>query len=719
MSDPSHQEIQPRRNSSTFAKFLKSAPSFLSRGKIQPDRNDGICASCRPLLLTALSLLQNSSKGSYLFSKPFALHTALDGCSSCLLFRCTYWTEREPADFQFEFHRVCGHICQDPLDGLKACNPSTCATNFLVVVPNFLGASRTIGRSESPVRCNDAHRQQIRRYGCIGLAFPPAEQPTQQGHSLRRVEKDSIDYAVLRSWVAACQSFHAGLCHQRRQASFENFRLIDCDTLTLVDGGAHEYVALSYVWGGRDVEAHESIRNAPVLIKDAMTVTKNLGYRFLWVDRYCIEQTDSSARMHQLRHMALIFHQAEITIVAVSSDSPDMGLPGVSSRWRDPQPTCNFKGRTFTLSLGLLDSTTADSTWRTRAWTFQEDKMSRRRLFFTREKVIFNCHSSVCDETVVQPQTDARSSHVKTPLTADNGVTRPPFIKENIFELIHQYCGRNVTFGPDMLYAFLGVFSELEPNWLHVWGLPVYNNGSSQEKRDSFVRSMFWTQLSASRNECLPSWSWIGWKDNPGRKVYFPFHFNRDDIQINKQFQVHLLSRDKAIRSWDISQSSYGQGDDLAGSTLHVEAPCLPVEFVAAPYDLRREADNTAHIECISRRQCSANIRVYMDAGSEQQSSLDSAFEGSSSTDQDSRATSDEFFAVVLGYVEQTQGRLSGQRPPLFILVRMQGKTATRVGVVNWSRIYPSDHSDLCLSWWHELADGSSASIPTRSFVLS
>jgi hypothetical protein len=72
--------------------------------------------------------------------------------------------------------------------------------------------------------------------------------------------------------------------------------LIECQTRTLVPAEDHPYVALSYVWGPihgifKFTDDSEQLpTKLPRTIEDAITVTQKLDFRYLWVDRYCINQ---------------------------------------------------------------------------------------------------------------------------------------------------------------------------------------------------------------------------------------------------------------------------------------------------------------------------------------------------------------------------------------------------------------------------------------------
>src|SRR5205085_1041572 len=103
------------------------------------------------------------------------------------------------------------------------------------------------------------------------------------------------------------------------------------------------YLALSYVWGSPTSQTSTqattqeawpngnfSINNAPLTVQDAARVVKEIGIRYLWVDKYCINQNDDEEKKMMLQSMDHIYQNAEATIVAIYGDNDRAGLPGIS-----------------------------------------------------------------------------------------------------------------------------------------------------------------------------------------------------------------------------------------------------------------------------------------------------------------------------------------------------------------------------------------------------
>ena len=102
----------------------------------------------------------------------------------------------------------------------------------------------------------------------------------------------------------------------------------DAPYLFETDGRCDDYVALSYCWGTDQVKTTAgtlaSFRKAlpsdiSATVQDAITVTRELGFSYLWVDAFCIIQYDVEDWERESRRMGQIYMRAILTIVPVSA----------------------------------------------------------------------------------------------------------------------------------------------------------------------------------------------------------------------------------------------------------------------------------------------------------------------------------------------------------------------------------------------------------------
>ena len=133
-----------------------------------------------------------------------------------------------------------------------------------------------------------------------------------------------------------------------------------------------------------------------------MIVTAELGFRYLWVDLYCVSK-DPSIRHSQIAKMDLIYKAAHTTIIAVAGKNSEYGLPGVS-RPRTTQQNCRVGADCLVSSrLDVLQYMEA-SKYNTRAWTYQERMFSERNLVFTDHQVFLQDATSIFLETLFTPK---------------------------------------------------------------------------------------------------------------------------------------------------------------------------------------------------------------------------------------------------------------------------------------------------------------------------
>jgi hypothetical protein len=202
-----------------------------------------------------------------------------------------------------------------------------------------------------------------------------------------RIHKDSIDLGFLKTCIEGCRVFHTDQCAATDESllpsiiNSSGFRLVDCEAGIITKPPKEfEYVALSYVWGSvSSASAHDTKLQSrlednlpsdlPNTIKDAMKITIQLGYRYLWVDKYCINQDPAYPDFKtQLGQMDLIYHGAVVTIIAAAGDDADYGIPGAGNRSRVGHSHITIDGTTWIAGHWYAKGPADISKWSTRGW---------------------------------------------------------------------------------------------------------------------------------------------------------------------------------------------------------------------------------------------------------------------------------------------------------------------------------------------------------------
>jgi hypothetical protein len=281
-------------------------------------------------------------------------------------------------------------------------------------------------------------------------------------------------------------------------------------------------------------------RKLPLTISDTIQVVLELGYRYLWIDRYCINQDKSSPEWKdQIDKIDNIFEAADATIVATGADA-NTGLPGVSVVPRMPQPSIDVNGIKLVSSLPHLSVYLEGSKWSRRGWTYQEVMLSGRCLFFTTAQVYFVCGRNMNPEAIIKSQPRNISNEK---LRAQGDILAPDLFRDKGFrsrQQLHsymppfqshliEYTGRDLTNQSDALDAFRGVLKR--SNNTSYWGIPIFSNWSASSMMETesmrphfvdlgFAHGLVWRQSlstcaeasrmspSLKRRLDFPSWSW-------------------------------------------------------------------------------------------------------------------------------------------------------------------------------------------------------------------
>lgn len=352
---------------------------------------------------------------------------------------------------------------------------------------------------------------------------------------------DPFNAKTASLWLEHCKTKHSFRCHGSTKSAVSGLRLIDCATLTIREAESESpFVALSYVWGnpGNVDITRRRTRNgrllrkrlSPVII-DAICVTKTLGFKYLWVDKFCIDQNDAATKHEQIKQMGAIYENAELTIIAAAGADETHGLPGVGKRPPTPQNITGLSGISVLPMVKHPHSSIRSSRWASRGWTFQEAVLSRRRLVFTGDHLYFECNSMNRFQSAYnlelddEPSTEDSSSSV--------GDERPGlFVKpdpsaldllgvfQQYLRAIEDYSPRELSYDTDSLNAFQGIiqwYSKLKQPFNAIWGMPY--PVQRRRRKQCFCFALAWSHTQSSwensrrprRRLEFPSWTWAGW----------------------------------------------------------------------------------------------------------------------------------------------------------------------------------------------------------------
>ncbi|KAF7881087.1 uncharacterized protein EAF02_006978 [Botrytis sinoallii] len=176
--------------------------------------------------------------------------------------------------------------------------------------------------------------------------------------------------------------------------------------------------------------------------------------------------------------MGNIYNGSTLTLIAAVGDNPHAGLRGVSHRPESPIEPYEIinHGKLLTLSLCLpsLCEEVRKGKWYTRVWTYQEQCLSQRCLYFTSNELFFNPPKasggrdmtiwSNCPSQDIQVRTGPpwwSKRHRKDPDPTPYrylGEVKGQLQAESYIMTVQEYSQRNLTHSNDVLDAFEGIF---------------------------------------------------------------------------------------------------------------------------------------------------------------------------------------------------------------------------------------------------------------------
>ncbi|KAK6544732.1 hypothetical protein TWF694_001417 [Orbilia ellipsospora] len=461
----------------------------------------------------------------------------------------------------------------------------------------------------------------------------------------RRSTGTIVDPKLVNSWIEECNGHkHSKKSLKTRSTNSlfldkDGFLLVDVIDLQLVRlSEPADYVALSYVWGeikpfimtsknidklkdvrdslsetnvarlsleaGADGEWRNKItgviskRKLPRTILDAMEFTRRLGIRYFWVDHLCITQDNAEEMALMIGRMDDIYDNATVTLIGASGPNSEVGLMGVNPRSeglpiKQTAIVDDSAGEEVTLNLAICPQSLTEeirrTKWNTRCWTYQEQCLSQRCVYFTPNEVFFNCSEMQRREAYVLQQPDGNYSHLQVRTGPPwwnrkyrNDPDPSPYrymgdLAENGMNIreyqtaVQDYALRELTYKGDVFNAFEGIYNH-------------FNGGGGQEERlpigrtKGFPLHFLWQAIlwfpahSATKRvvgneppeQKLPrsfsSWSWTYWTGQ------VDFVFMAESLWLSRNISLAPLRQKQpqihsAIPRWYYSDGS-GHGYD-------------------------------------------------------------------------------------------------------------------------------------------------------------
>lgn len=392
-------------------------------------------------------------------------------------------------------------------------------------------------------------------------------------------------------------------------------RLIDVGTegddvrLETSPKAGERYITLSHVWGTLPltVTTTSNIRQHSEEIpwvsltrtfQDAISITRGLGIRYIWIDSLCIIQDSSSDWEAEAKVMANVYANSYLTLAATSAAESSEGLfrPRYNLNEEDgreyvreyeiklgdrlPRKSISARRVTkyshiFLLSLEYKGGHKELAPLLFRAWALQERFLSPRTLHFCFDELVWECKAGIDCECGFGSSPSGRALSAgpvgrnifkelfdssQLPDSLGNDKAHSTDYQKKLFpgwySLVEYYMALSITYPSDRLPALRGMTKSIEDKlgWTYLEGIWV----------EDLVPGLLWDAnwpRSFRRTKAAPTWSWASmepidtsaWDQRFAStpEVYNVLNFGYSACMVHEQFRL-------------IAYSSYSSNEDVS-----------------------------------------------------------------------------------------------------------------------------------------------------------
>ncbi|KAF2683069.1 HET-domain-containing protein [Lentithecium fluviatile CBS 122367] len=303
-----------------------------------------------------------------------------------------------------------------------------------------------------------------------------------------------------------------------------------------------------------------------------MTVTKQLEYTYLWIDRYCIDQTSDQEKHTQARQMDKIYASVQTTIIASAGDDTNYCVPDISRpRRRNHTPRKHRLG-----SFDLVDAKFEAATGKRHMEDIAED-------YETPVIAEFEGFLPMSDNSTLD------INHAE--------------------KFMQAYSSSQLTYDEDDLNATTGILNHLSnhaqfPNGVfHIRGL-LFRFLRDCAKHVVHLSLNWYYWIPGRWRHGFPSWPSLGCE---GPKLYF---FHQPRVPFDLDIRVRGGTQSWTFRDYLLTVlATHNSGLLIAPSQLEI------TRGLAFPLELKRVGGDTRVAFQLARDMSTCYTTVYWDEG--------------------------------------------------------------------------------------------------------
>ncbi|KAL2071805.1 hypothetical protein VTL71DRAFT_13040 [Oculimacula yallundae] len=432
-----------------------------------------------------------------------------------------------------------------------------------------------------------------------------------------------------------------------------------------------EWVTLSHCWGQRTplqttretLSAHQAalcMHTLPPLFRDAVTITRELGYKYLWIDSLCIVQDSEEDRTREIAEMGTIYKNSVLTISADNCLNCNDNILGPPSPARDISYTeqgCfssknTFRSKMYTFPRSVVSRSDSHSRdvevaksrglLRTRAWTLQELVLSPRTVQWLPFQVEWSCRHTILSEQTPSEANNATEGRKIAPFSGISTrqhnspkmiclsneqlqmtIQQPKFKPLGCLDerndplqiwyvVAQEFLRRNITYESDALPAISGLAREVHRHTRHDYVVGLW----AQDMHNGLLWSI---QDAVKELESYvgPSWSWISIAKGPMNNLCAAALGPERTTYIYDVVDVKLLPIAEVLATHIdyVTSDHYGP---IRSASLQLKAPCRAINAFAEndivfPLISDFQQDQTYGVDPSGHRVLDGSIKCWLD----------------------------------------------------------------------------------------------------------
>lgn len=402
------------------------------------------------------------------------------------------------------------------------------------------------------------------------------------------------------------------------------------------------------------------MESLPETFRDAIILTRRLGYQYIWIDSLCIIQNIHEDWTSESSQMFRVYANASINLSASAARNPTDGIFESGNGMRNcsapiTKLECRSEKKGIEGVVGVRLQMGGNGPFvllpeeplHRRAWVLQESVLSPRRIDFASTQLYWECRTSL--HTEGYPKSDDGESFLTSSgrklhrLAARKMESNPDIVR--YFRtardpmswwypmLYDSYRDRGITMDHDILPALAGVAEEVARRTGYHYKAGLW--------LEDLHRGLLWQPSYSSKkteDEFCPSWSWASFK-TPSRDRRLDLDSYAEghratildvDIKVDgdndfgrvKSGAIKLECSVKALSDWKepllpIYNEHGGDFESMRMSTryLHSDDSVAyvppPVGRILCTTDIRPGHVDACHAEMIERRAICAQIACF------------------------------------------------------------------------------------------------------------